>query len=314
MPPLISAHVSATGPTCPVCDSTDREFVIDGHDHLYGNAGTFALWRCRGCGLGMEFPMPSDGDMAAFYQPDYPCHSWREPSGRWLTAVRRMLLCDTTPLDPRFTAPGRMLDIGCGAGSAIEEFGRRGWQAVGVEPNPRAVETGRRRGLDVLQGTLDDARFPDVAFDYVRLDHSFEHVTRPTATLREIRRILRPGGRLFVCVPEFESTTRRLFGEYWWFLGLPVHAYQYSHDTLPRLLERAGFTVERVRVRPHPGGTLWSLELLLNHRRTDPSRHVRPMQSAVCRLLGQWAAVLVAAFGTGDVLEVTSVRSEEGVP
>jgi hypothetical protein len=67
-------------------------------------------------------------------------------------------------------------------------------------------------------------------------------------------------------------------------------------------------------VRPHLGGTLWSLELLLNRERIDPAQRLRPMQSAVCRLLGQWAAVLVAAFGTGDVLEVTSVRSEKGVP
>lgn len=314
MPPVTSADVSATRTACPVCDGTDREFVADCHDHLYGNAGTFTLARCRGCGLGMQVPMPSDEELAAYYPPDYPCHSWREPSGRWLTAVRWILLCDTSPLDPRFAVPGRMLDIGCGSGGAIAEFGRRGWRAVGVEPNPQAVEQGRRRGLDVVQGTLDDARFADAAFDYVRLDHSFEHMTNPTATLREIRRILRPGGRLFICVPEFGSTTRRWFGEYWWFLGLPVHAYQYSRDTLPRLLERAGFAVERVRVRPHLGGTLGSLELLLNRRRTDPTRRVRPMQSAVCRLLGQWAAVLVAAFGTGDVVEVTAVRPEEDAP
>jgi SAM-dependent methyltransferase len=205
-----------------------------------------------------------------------------------------------------------MLDVGCGAGAARRRFRDAGWIARGVEPDPRAVRVGRAHGLDIVEGVLRDGRFPDAWFDYARLDHSFEHLRCARETLRELRRILRPGGRLFLSLPEFESTTRRWFGGHWWFLGLPVHTYQYSRRTLPRLLESEGFAVESARVRPHLGGTLGSLEIRLNHGRAPGRPRIDLMRSSPLRTLGQWAAVLIALLGTGEVLEVTAMRPEGG--
>lgn len=301
-----------SGQACPSCGATTRTLALCGRDHLYGNPGTFRVERCDGCGLGIQHPMPSDEQLAAFYPDTYACHAWREPCPDWVVAMKRMLLCDAGPREPRLTKIGRVLDVGCGAGAALVPFRRRGWDTVGLEPDARAVRVGREHGLRIEHGTLETVAFPDESFDYVRMDHSLEHVARPLQSLLIVRRLLRPGGRIFVAVPEFESTTRCWFGEYWWFLGLPVHTYHYSRGTLPPLLERAGFTIENVRIRPHLGGTLGSASLALNHGRRAGEYRIDLMKFAFCRLLGQWVAGLIALCGTGDVVEVTAVRPPNG--
>jgi SAM-dependent methyltransferase len=305
-------EVTSNAEGCPVCGDAHRTPVLAGQDHMYGNPGIFRLESCTGCGLGIQTPMPSDEQLAGYYPDSYPCHQWTESGSTLVALVRRWLLCDTTASEPRFEQPGRMLDLGCGAGAVLHRFRRQGWLAQGVEPNPRAAQVGRDHGLDIIPGVLADGRFPEASFDYVRLDHSFEHIRCSRETVRELHRILRPGGRLFLAVPEFESTTRRWFGGHWWFLGLPVHTYQYSWRTLPRLLEREGFGIESVRVRPHLGGVLGSLEILLNRDRAPERSRIDLMGSSILRTLGQWASVLIALLGTGEVLEVTAVRPGGG--
>lgn len=293
---------------CPVCGSVSHTQALSARDHLYGNEGVFFIDRCDACGLGMQHPMPTEEQLAAFYPSNYACHAWREPCRDWVVALKRLLMCDPAPREPWLGRTGRMLDVGCGAGSALVVFRRRGWEAIGLEPDERAVLVGRGHGLHIEHGTLETVEFPAGSFHYVRMDHSFEHMPRPIESLQIVRRLLCPGGTLFLAVPEFESTTRRWFGEYWWFLGLPVHTYQYSRATLVRLLERAGFDVKKTRVRPHLGGTLGSITLLLEQSRWLSRCRIDLMKYSLCRLLGQWVSGLIALFGTGDVVEVTAVR------
>lgn len=309
---MSGASREASDLACPVCGGSERVLLLMARDHHYGNSGDFRLEGCTHCGLGVQAPMPSEAELARFYPDDYPCHQWVGVDRPWLVRLRRWLLCDTLAREPRIERPGRMLDVGCGSGVALVRFRRLGWEAIGVEPDPRAVRTGREHGLEIIEGRLEGAGFAEASFDYVRLDHSFEHLRDPLGTLRELRRILRPGGRLFVSVPEFGSTTRRWWGGYWWFLGLPVHTYQYSHRTLPRLLQKEGFEVESVRVRPHLGGTLGSLEIYLNRERGRGAARIDLVGSSILRTLGQWSAALISILGTGEVLDVTVVRPRDG--
>jgi SAM-dependent methyltransferase len=93
--------------------------------------------------------------------------------------------------------PGFTLDLGCGLG----DFLRFRPRTIGVDINPRAVAFCRDRGLDARPMQPDRLPLEDASFDSILLDNVLEHIAEPMPILAEIRRTLKPGGRLLVGVP-----------------------------------------------------------------------------------------------------------------
>lgn len=142
---------------------------------------------------------------------------------------------------------GRLLEIGCACGFLLVAARERGWTAQGVEMSAWASGYARETlGLAVHTGTLEAAALPAGHFDAVVLADVIEHLVEPRATLAEIHRVLRPGGRLLLLTPDVGSLMARLAGPRWWGL-LDDHYFYFSRATLSRLLDEQGFAVERVR-------------------------------------------------------------------
>lgn len=97
--------------------------------------------------------------------------------------------------------PGRLLDVGAGVGELVRLAGEAGWQAVGVDVDAAVVAYARARGLDVRLGTLASLRLPASSVDLVTLCNALDFAHDPLAVLRECRRVLVPGGRVFVRTP-----------------------------------------------------------------------------------------------------------------
>lgn len=162
----------------------------------------------------------------------------------------------------------RVIDCGCGAGGYVRALRERGIDAIGVEHSAEKVAE-YRQGTEperVEQGDLEALRFPDASFDVALLNEVLEHVPDEARALREIRRVLVPGGHLIVFSPNrrypFEThgvhwrgsdrrvkPARTLFVPYLPLaLGQRIFAYparNYWPAELRALIERAGFTVER---------------------------------------------------------------------
>jgi SAM-dependent methyltransferase len=102
-----------------------------------------------------------------------------------------------------------ILDLGCGRGGIVERLGGRGtW--VGIDPDDASLREHRVPTLPRCQGPAHRLPFGDGTFDLVVSSWVFEHLPGPGRTLRDIARVLRPGGRLIFLTPNARHPIPRL--------------------------------------------------------------------------------------------------------
>jgi SAM-dependent methyltransferase len=294
---------------CIVCAGVDAEFLFQTWDRHYGIKGEYNLSRCRQCGLIFLDPMLSESEMANLYPDDY--YSYQPVGARtsWVRNVAKRLFRLPIPThDPTFPAPGTALDIGCGSGEYLLNMRKKGWRVFGVEPSRSAAISGRKEGLEIFHGTLAQASFPDQSFDYVRANHSFEHMPNPHQILAEISRVLRPDGKLFLGLPNTASLEFRVFKQYWWHLCVPVHAYGYSLKTIESMLAQHGFRVMECFFNSNYASILGSVQIFANRKNRRPadggSLLKNPLLIPPCHLLAR----LLDLVKAGDTIELICSR------
>lgn len=135
----------------------------------------------------------------------------------------------------------RVLDVGCAIGTELVVARERGWEGVGLELSRASVRIAREQGLDVREVPLEESGFPAGHFDLVTLNHVLEHVPEPGPFLRAARRVLAPGGLLFVAVPNVNAWIRFVRGERYAWTFQDDHFVHYSTRTLGRVLGKHGF-------------------------------------------------------------------------
>lgn len=296
---------------CPLCEATDIREIYVTSDRHYGIPGLHRVVKCASCSLIFLNPLYSDEKLASFYPDDYYAYQERADNSPHKEILKSWLGYRTGTKDPSFARPGTMLDLGCGSGWFLEKMRARGWIAQGVEINKPAARLGRARGLDIFCGTLQEAKFPSEHFDYVRSNHSFEHMSCPHETLDEIYRILKPHGKLLVGVPNTKSVSAVLFAEHWWYLTVPVHVFNYSVENLSRLLTNHNFRVEEVNFNSDYHGLIGSLQIWLNRGGQKKSAEGLVFNNHLLRLVCQWSANVIDLWGRGDCVELTAGRAPE---
>jgi len=192
-----------------------------------------AILRCTDCGLAM---MPPPARTQDSYEEAADPHYIEQAEQR--VANSHALLAMVPP-------GGRLLDVGCACGFLLVAGRERGFEVEGVELSRWASEYGRNQlGLDIRRGELCELRLPAERYDVVTMVDVIEHLIDPRAVVAEVRRLLRPGGRVVLLTPDLGSLVARLTGPRWYGL-LDDHYFYFSRDTLRRFLESEGFEVER---------------------------------------------------------------------
>lgn len=297
---------------CPLCGSSAQNYLTGTSDLHYGIDGEWDYQRCTDCRVVFLNPAPSPEFLAGAYDDSYYSYQDFDIAPAWHRYVKWLIGYNPGITgDPTFDSPGRILDIGCGSGQFLYRMQQRGWQTAGVELSARAAEIGNsKHRLNIQAGTLVDAKLPDAAFNYIRLNHSFEHLLDPRETLTQIRHLLSPGGLLFIGVPNIDGLQARWFGRYWWNLGPPVHPFNYSRPTLERLLVEQGFEIVSFQTNSNFAGILGSLQMMLNYRMGSSSDTGVLIRNPVAKLLMQWAAKLTDLVSKGDCLELVARKSK----
>ena len=322
---------------CEVCGSSEHRFLFEGWDRVFGIHGRFNVVQCKVCGLIFINPQP-DPEMLKAYYPDvyytsnpshYREYSWLrrkvleayfgyKPSPR---LPQGLLLCKKVFLFPfrmryghaiPFVEGGKILDIGCGNGTELYKLKAMGWEAHGVEIDDQASERARAKGIRIYTGDLFGAAYPDHFFHVVRISFVLEHLPNPRETLQEMRRILLPGGRIYISVQNAGSLHYQLFGPRWFSLDVPRHLFSFTPKTIRRLLSSMDLELKSIWFDSGTRSFLASLQYIINDRyqrgagytasqAVVKSRFLRTLSYPIC-----WAA---DRMGWGDLMHLEVVRT-----
>lgn len=228
---------------CQICGSTDiRDYVKHEEGHYL---------RCAGCGLIVN--ADADELMARsveHYDDEAYFQNYEGRAGRKVrSAARRIRLIRG------WVPSGRLLDIGCGVGETLIAARDAGFDPIGLDIGEYSVEHCRGLGFEVHRASITRTGLPDNSFDVVTMWDVIEHIPRTSEGLREVWRILKPGGLAVVMTPSGEY----LRAHYWrqTYRGYrkkraKTHLVYHNSRTLDRVLRECGF-VPLPPALPHLG-------------------------------------------------------------
>ena len=237
--------------SCPVCGS-------DGRAELWEKRGARYVV-CNQCTLVYENPRLTVGGLKRFYsQRSYYI---QEPSQNPNSGYENYLVQCTPALQAEYfnialrfskVKSGRFLDIGCGTGGVLAVAKSHGWEAVGLEISDWAVEQARAQGHTVINATLQQAQFPDNQLDVVSMFDVLEHLPTPVEYLKEVYRILRPGGVLVIETPNIGGFfARYLYKEDSDLIKPRAHICLYTRQSARRLCSYVPFSEVRIQTFPY---------------------------------------------------------------
>jgi len=249
---------------CPMCGGRDGAPLFA--------KGPSRIARCRACRLAYASVRPTESAMARIYDNTY-FQDRTSVSEEFIEGRRTLhdVMIETLLKRLGQPAPGdRLLDVGCGVGKLLLRARELGWAVEGIEPSAYASAYARDAlRLDVRTGIFRAGEFPEAAFRAVVLLDVIEHFYDPLAMLREIHKLLRPGGCCLLTTPNVSGVSRWLFGARNYALDATLegvgHVTFFSESTLAAMLRATGFSRTRS----------WTGEVYLKNF-TDLLRRGRP--------------------------------------
>ena len=235
---------------CPICFSHEVYKFSNFFDDRYGYPGLFYMSRCKICDHKF-IPIKSEKlSIEELYTDFYPRSTFNlekyRPSKEikgfrsWLNGKNR-LAYSWVPKNVR------ILDIGCGFGETLGYHQARGCDVYGVEVDENIRRVAEKFHFNIHVGLFEPDIYDIGYFDYVTMDQVIEHVTDPLETLREIARILKPGGLAILSTPNSNGWGAMVFGRRWINWHAPYHLHHFSIRSMKFATEKAGLMVEKIR-------------------------------------------------------------------
>jgi len=252
--------------------------------------------RCTSCGLIYTNPMP-------FPEKEQVLENFGDASSYFPSKEDDRLECYDGILkgiEGYVQGRGRLLDVGCGRGELVYAAQKMGWEAIGTDISESFVRYARKRfHIDARAGNLEDIGFPAESFDAVSLVSVLQCCHEPTALLKEINRILRKGGVLFIETTNYDgllyilgdffyrimgqNRTTRLFP-----LSPGYEVYGFSCRSLKEILLRTGFEILDIKTSGSIAG--------------GKGFKAKDMRTAALYFLRYGVLVLGIALGKGQLL------------
>lgn len=138
--------------------------------------------------------------------PDFYKKYFEVERNHWLMRVRRLIILDLLKkYNRRDKNKTKILDFGCGSGYFVGQLAEIGYQSFGLDNSVESIKFGEGQGIKNLTVTDGDRiDFPDNFFDCILLLDVLEHLENESPAIKEIQRVLSPGGIAIITVPAFK--------------------------------------------------------------------------------------------------------------
>ena len=217
---------------CPICKGNKGKLAFKKQGYNY--------FRCKICGLVFIWPQPGPESNSQIYQQWGENHYLNKDK---IEVDFSSSFKERLDLIEPYRKNNRILDVGCSTGAFLSAAQDNNWNTYGVEiSHPSALHAKNKRNLKVFCGTLKEANYEDGYFDVISIWAVLEHVSEPSDVLREIRRILRKGGLLILCVPNFNCLPVKILGKRYRYIQRG-HLFNFSRKSIRKILNESGFAV-----------------------------------------------------------------------
>jgi len=213
-------------------------------DNFLGQYKTCSVVRCLQCGQLRTFPEPSAESLEVIYS-----QATEKYSETGFNAERDALFSGfgedvVRNLSPFLPPNARLLDVGCNMGHLLFAARKAGWKADGLEINKGLVPTLRSNGFTIYDTFLETANIAPATYDVLVANQVLEHVPEPLEFLNAAKRVVKPGGIIFLSLPCYWSPYPVILKRDNWYSLLPEeHIWQFSRSNLISLLEKSALNV-----------------------------------------------------------------------
>ncbi len=239
---------------CPICNSTDFSPFLTTTD-FFVSGEQFNILHCNGCGLKITANAKDEENIGRYYQSEeYISHS---NTGKGVVnvlyhMVRKYMLGRKRKLVEKAAGSikGNILDVGTGTGYFLNEMKSHGWRVTGTERSSEAREFSKQKFNLSLKPDEELFRLSDQSFDVITLWHVLEHIHRISENMEAFSRLLKPGGKLIIAVPNRTSFDAGKYNEYWAAWDVPRHLWHFAPKNMRLLAEKHGFEVKSMHNMP----------------------------------------------------------------
>lgn len=234
--------------SCPLCGGKTQGFLQGRPDYEYGNPTRLRYHRCCSASCGLIFASPIPVDQIPGFYIDYSTHSPPEETDS--SGIRAKLSRLLTPATIRrefgnylgdWIAENRelsILDFGCGNARLLKRLKSRGFRnLIGFDFDPKARSAAYGQEL-VIYDEPEELFSRTAPFDIIVLNHVVEHLDDPADTIRQLLRLLAPGGIMYLRTPNSSSALSALFGENWRGYETPRHLHLFNSRNVRSFVAR----------------------------------------------------------------------------
>lgn len=220
---------------CLVCSQKSWNRLYPVKDFNQDLPGSWEIFGCTNCRLGVLVPLPESEHISAFYDTSFYT-SGKKRFSNIVEHIREILANNRYKSIKEFIPKsGKILDFGSGAGHFGNVLKRNRWDVY----NEDFAYSGENSKL-----TMEDDKpvldYPDEFFDAVSMWYVIEHMLNPRKTIKELYRVLKRDGVLITAQQNFVSKQAKAFKENWLILDPPRHIYQFSPKNLRELAYQEG--------------------------------------------------------------------------
>ncbi|MCA9033841.1 MAG: class I SAM-dependent methyltransferase [Planctomycetaceae bacterium] len=232
---------------CPLCNSPKSRFET--------TIATYQLDKCENCDFVFMNPRCTPEHLEEIYtvrDEEELVELYAKIASASVIAEYQQKLERIEALVPN---KGRLLDFACAAGYFFEQAQNRGWDAHGCDIGQWANRAAKERGLKNLHvGMLDEIGFEPESFDVIYAAQVFEHLLSPKVDLANLLRLLKPGGLLYIDVPNYQTLPIMLGRDDFMLNEPPQHINYFTPSTLRQMLQDVG--MEKIKLTSD-GGLKW---------------------------------------------------------